>query len=523
MLAAAVATALAFALYARFEWPWCVLGWVGLVPWLLALDRVRSARETLAAGLVASVAFVLAVFGWFATAIQTYTGAPWAGGLVVLAVMAPLLEPQLPLAALARHAAGTASGERWLGALAGACAWVGTEWASPKLFGDTLGYGLYPAVWMRQGADVAGVHGLTFVLLLGNECVAAAIRGGPRRDRVLRRLAGAAALALALGAYGALRCRQLDADPSPLGTVTAGIVQADIRQYDRLAAQLGTYDAVRTILDTHFALSDEARARRRLDLLVWPETAYPTTFGSPKSADGAAFDREIAGYTGRAGVPLVFGAYDVEGGDEFNAAVFLAPPVDGRVAFDTYRKAWLFPLTERVPALLESGLLRSWMPWLGTWKAGAGPAVLPLGLADGRTVRVAPLICYDVLDPGFALAAVRRGAELIVTLSNDSWLAGGPGPHLHLVGAVFRSIETRRPQLRATNTGISAVITPLGDVIAVAGVGERAALVATVAPRRGSGGPLVAVGDWFGPAALAGAVVLVAVGLVRRAQPDAGP
>ena len=50
-------------------------------------------------------------------------------------------------------------------------------------------------------------------------------------------------------------------------------------------------------------------------------------------------------------MPLVFGAYDVDAGDEFNAAVFLEPAGDGRVEFETYRKARLFPLTERVPAL----------------------------------------------------------------------------------------------------------------------------------------------------------------------------
>jgi len=524
------ASALAFALYARVAWPWLVLGWVGLVPWLAALDRMTSTRGVLLTGVAMSAAFVLGVFGWFAGAIQSYTGLAWPLALLLLVLLAPLLQPQFLVFALARHrarrAAGGALGLRAV--LAGAGAYVGTEWAFGKLFADTLGHGLYASAWMRQAADLAGAHGLTFVLLLGNECARAAVRGAAARGsgrarlgRALAPAAGVAALASALLLYGAVRCQQLDRAPGrpAAAGVTAAVVQADISQYDRLAAELGTFEAVRTILDAHFALSGEALRRADLDLLVWPETVYPTTFGSPKSEDGAAFDREIAAFVARAGVPLVFGSYDAEGGEEFNAAVFLEARAQGPLAFETYRKASLFPLTERVPAVLESDLLRRWLPWLGTWKAGAGTDVVPLALPGGRTVRIAPLICYDAVDPAFALAAVRRGAELIVTLSNDSWFASGLGPRLHLVVSAFRSIETRRPQVRATNTGVSAIITATGAMLAVAGVHERATLVAAVAPAPQAATLMLAWGNWFGPAALLlGAALLAAPGLGPKAR-----
>jgi len=87
---------------------------------------------------------------------------------------------------------------------------------------------------------------------------------------------------------------------------------------------------------------------------MWPETVYPTTFGTPKSEDGAAFDHEIAGFVARSGVPLVFGSYDSEGDDEFNAAMLLEPEADGRLRLDIYRKPFLFPLTEGVPASFDS-------------------------------------------------------------------------------------------------------------------------------------------------------------------------
>jgi apolipoprotein N-acyltransferase len=140
--------------------------------------------------------------------------------------------------------------------------------------------------------------------------------------------------------------------------------------------------------------------------------------------------------------------------------------------------------------------------------------VVTIALPGGRSVRVAPLICYDVLVPAHVLAAVGMGAELIVTLSNDSWFQDTAGPRLHLVGAIFRSLEARRPQVRVTNTGISGVITATGDVVTAAGVGERTTLAAALAPRSAPASLMVRWGDWFGPAALVAGLVLAGAGSV---------
>ncbi len=500
-----VATALAGALIARVEAPWHLVVWIMLVPWLLALERVRSFGAAFVSGVLMAVAFSVTVFWWFPLAIADYASVPaWVVAAIAL-LAAPLFQPQLVVFALARHAAR----RRRLGALGtaivGASAYVAGEWALPKLFGDTIGQALLPARWIRQAADVVGVAGLTLAIVLVNDGVRAIV-ASPRR--ALAPLAGIAFVVGTLAAYGMVRVTALDAAPRE-PAIGVGIVQADVAHYDRLAAEVGTYAAVRRILDAHFALSDELLGRG-VDVLVWPETVYPTTFGTPKSEDGATFDRAIGGLVAKSGRPLVFGSYDAEAGSEYNAAVFLEPAAGDDVTFATYRKASLFPLTEEVPRWLDGPRLRTWLPWLGSWHPGTGAAVVDLTVPGKGTVRVAPLICYDAVHPEHAARAVRDGAELIMTLSNDSWLADGA--RLHFVVSVFRSIETRRPQVRATTTGISAIVTPAGDVVARAGVHERAGLAATVVPVHDEPTLAVRWGNWLGLCCAAIVAVMLAVG-----------
>ncbi|MFN9792154.1 MAG: apolipoprotein N-acyltransferase [Pseudomonadota bacterium] len=501
MFAGALASALLLAIYVRGAAA-LALGFVALVPFLLAIDSVRTLRGALGAGALLAIAMVGGTLFWFGAAVDAYTGIGRAGTLALLCAAAPLLQPQAIAFALARHLAGRVHGAAWR-ALAGACAWVACEWLWPKLLGDTLGHGLQPSPLLRQAADLGGAAGLTFMLLLGNEAFAAAVA---RRRRGWRAVAAPIVLALAipglLAAYGAWRLSNLTLYwEAPGPALRVAMVQASIVDYERRRADAGTHAVVREVLDAHFALSRAAIEQHGAEALLWPETVYPTPFGQPRSAEGAAFDREIQDFVDTAGVPLLFGTYEVDTLGEYNAAALLAPET-GLVA--RYRKTHPFPLTESVPAWLEGPTLRRVLPWAGTWRPGDGARVFPLRAADGRALQVVPLICLDAVRPQVAIDGARLGAQAIVGLSNDAWFTGAPlGARLHLAVAAFRSIETRLPQLRATNNGLTAFIDPTGEVLAATAMGDRAVLAGAVPIRAPPPTLMVRWGDWVGGAALA--------------------
>jgi apolipoprotein N-acyltransferase len=282
----------------------------------------------------------------------------------------------------------------------------------------------------------------------------------------------------------------------------AAVVQANITAYDKMAAQRGTFDAVNRILDAHFALSRQViEEPAPLDLLVWPETVYPTSYGAPRTEAAAALDRAIDDMVAVTAVPLVFGSFDRDGADEYNAAFFLRPRAGG-VAHEAYRKSVLFPMTEHVPVWLDAGWVRRALPWTGRWTPGPGPRVMRFELRGGVPIAVAPFICSEVTESRYVAAAADE-ADLLLTISNDAWFPDETAPRLHLLIAAFRSVETRRPQLRATNSGISALILPSGELRAATGFGRRAAFRVEVPRPARRATLIVALGDWLGPASLA--------------------
>ncbi|WP_074864954.1 apolipoprotein N-acyltransferase [Lysobacter enzymogenes] len=499
------ASAILFGLYARGGVAW-VLGFVALVPWLLTLQRDATMLRALASGALMSVAFVAAVFYWFGAAIGAYLGMGAASATAVMLLLAPVLQPQFLAFALVRQWAGRRYGAV-LRALAAASAWAACEWLAPKLLGDTLGHGLYPSAVLRQVADLGGAAGLSVLLLLVNEALALAVEQRRRGARVLAKPLAAAALIFAcMAGYGLARRAALQAPTPPAPTLRVAMIQASITDYERLRRQIGAYAVVRKVLDTHYALSASAIRDHGADVLLWSETVYPTSFGHPRSADGAELDRELQGFVEHAGVPLVFGTYDRDAAGEYNAAAFLEP---GRGLLGFYRKTHPFPLTEYVPAWLDGPWLRRALPWTGGWRAGDGARVLPLRSADGREVEVVPLICLDDVHPDLAIAGARLGAQAIIGMSNDSWFTDYPmGARLHLAVAAFRSIETRLPQVRVTTNGLSAIIDDSGEVLASTATGDQAVLTAMISARDPAPTLMVRWGDWVGRA---GAVLLLAL------------
>jgi apolipoprotein N-acyltransferase len=113
-------------------------------------------------------------------------------------------------------------------------------------------------------------------------------------------------------------------------------------------------------------------------------------------------------------------------------------------------------------------------PWLkelngmaGEFSAGKSAVVFqyPLDGAAEEKLKVSPLICYEDIVPSLSREAVQEGAEILVNLTNDAWFGNTVAPHQHHLIASFRSIENHRYLLRSTNTGLTAIVDPVGRTV----------------------------------------------------------
>jgi len=202
-------------------------------------------------------------------------------------------------------------------------------------------------------------------------------------------------------------------------------------------------------------------------MIVWPETATPFHF-----QDVNDLHRDVLGVAMRSGSYLLFGSpsYVLDGRTEnVQNSAFLVSPA-GRIE-GKYDKVHLVPFGEYVP-------LRSVFPFMGRLAACVGDCLpgtsfTPLLM---RGVEIGVLICYEGIFPEIAGEYQRKGARLLVNITNDAWFGRSSAPYQHLSMVTLRSIENRVYTVRAANTGVSAIIDPVGRITAQTNIFERTTL-----------------------------------------------
>jgi apolipoprotein N-acyltransferase len=168
---------------------------------------------------------------------------------------------------------------------------------------------------------------------------------------------------------------------------------------------------------------------------------------------------------------VLFNDVDIETDDRYyNAARLLTARGIGK----PYRKVHLVPFGEYVPLPRIFFFVRQVSTEIGEFSAAREPTVLR---NDGWSVGTG--VCYEILYPVLSWKQVRAGANLLVTISNDSWYGAGGAQAQHFAGAVLRAVENERFLLRAAITGISGVVDEKGRVLSELGADEKGTLRGT--------------------------------------------
>jgi apolipoprotein N-acyltransferase len=261
-----------------------------------------------------------------------------------------------------------------------------------------------------------------------------------------------------------------------------------------------------------------AAVRERADLIIWPETAAPflfqrTEFYPAGMQRDRTYRRRLLQLARTLHRPLLFGAPSLRFARELtlrNRAYLVR--ADGQLG-GYYDKMRLVPIAEYVPLRPVLGhFVRRLVQTVGGLDVAAGNRRT---IFDIGGVRLAVLICYESLFPDLSRKAVAAGANVLVNLSNDASFGRSAEPYQVLAMSVFRAVENRTPMVRVTNSGISALVTPLGEVAAATPLFTRTVEVENVAWRQ-LRTVYTTAGDLFAELCLALSVASVAVSFLIR-------
>lgn len=366
--------------------------------------------------------------------------------------------------------------------------WLGCEWLRGWLFtGFTwlqLGYSQVDGP-LAGLAPAGGVLALSLVVALTAGALTFALTSSSRaRWRVL------AAVLLLWPLAGSLRgIAWTIPSGEPLSVV---LVQGNMAQDRKWLPEMR-----QPTLDRYLGLT---REHWGADIVVWPETALPDVLHRLRD-----FITELAIEADANGSDVVFGVPMVEP----ERRVFLNSLVALGDEHMLYHKRHLVPFGEYLPL---DRWLRPITDYLGIPVAdfAAGDAEQALLKLAGQPV--AATICYEIAF-GDEVARDLPQAALLLTVSNDAWFGDSIAPAQHLQIARMRALETGRWLMRATNTGISALVSPDGAVAARAPQFEVATLAGDVVPMAGAT-PYVRAPDW--PVLLLALLLAVAGMLVGR-------
>ncbi len=320
-----------------------------------------------------------------------------------------------------------------------------------------ISLGQYTATALIQSASLLGIDGVDMIILAVNALLAVCIISPPKK-RMLAAISAAVIFVANLG-FGIIRINTAQNGES----ITIMTVQGSVEQEQKWSSK-----GSKICYDVYSSLTKE-NITEAVDLILWPESAVPKVYKNEKSL------KQYKNLSKELDTPILAGVLLKNGGPHTNNAVLVNK--DGIMA--NYAKRQLVPFGEYMP---YEQMLSKLFPILtelniieNNYVSGNSSEVMELN--GGKFGNI---ICFESIYPELSRQSVLDGAELLIEVTNDSWLKDSPAMHQHLAHGVFRSIENGRYLVRSANSGISAVIDSRGRVLKTLDANKQGTITDTV-------------------------------------------
>ncbi|MFN0118696.1 MAG: apolipoprotein N-acyltransferase [Elusimicrobiota bacterium] len=253
-------------------------------------------------------------------------------------------------------------------------------------------------------------------------------------------------LVLSTVLFGFLRVRQSRLLEPNAKSIKVALLQGNVDQYSKwddsheMSIRKTYYDLIQQTL------------KEKVDLIIWPESSIPGWIpNEPFYMDWLKHLVE------ESAVPSIVGAVSQLENRHLNSAFLFSSTGDIQAQ---YSKQHLVPFGEYVPF---GKIFSRWIPYLGQlgqFDRGRSPVMFSV-----RDMLFSPSICYEAIFPRLMNKMKKKGAQVFVNITNDGWFLGTSAPEQHFNTNILRAVENGIPLVRVANTGISGIISPVGEVV----------------------------------------------------------
>ena len=361
-----------------------------------------------------------------------------------------------------------------------------------------LGYTQHQNLWFLQLAPLSGIYGLSFILVLFQSTF---VYSMVERRRAPFFLALILIILIHLGGWAVMK--------SPLKmqeSFGAGVIQGNVSSdiYWNQISDPQKHD----LFDRHLQLSHQAY-KKGSGLIIWPEFTVPLCFSCAYGIY-PEFKEKLFQFVCESGCTLLLGTNETTFSQQntyyFNTALCLHPDL----SISEYYKMHLVPFGEYTPYKKVFFFIEKMTHAIGKITPGKEHV---LHQFDGN--KFGTPICYEIIFPDLVRKFVKKGADILVTITNDGWYGNSSAPYQHFAIAVVRAVENRRFLLRAATTGISGIIDPYGRVLSRSEMMTQTFLTGTISSMEILT-PYARWGDFFPLACLTLSVLFLILAVVVK-------
>ena len=444
-------------IFPNFSWSFLV--WVALIPLLICGFQERHGNRAFLLGVMSGIVFFGYSCYWIFGVLNNYGNIHWIGAsfLFILLIVYLAIYQGIFVYLYSRYSLKDPK----LCLMLSPIIWVSTEYLRAHMFTGfpwcLIGYGFIDFVNFVQLARYTGVYGLSFLAVLSSSLIFGLFVFSSKRYLCWL-------LLLTCSVFGISKVITVDINEKDKNKSYARIVQTNI-DVEQQWNNKTKIDILNDLTKLSLNKKKDQSQNQVIEVIVWPETPAPFYYNHDSS-----FRSKITQLAQKSGATVVFGFVDFRSPSKEtkNTQPASLRPYNsvGTVSstgklISQYDKIHLVPFGEYIPLKDVFFFIDKISTEAGNFQAGQKVILSPL--ESGRTLGT--VICYEVVVPDLVRQFVSKGAELLVSVTNDSWFGDTPAPYQHLLMARMRAVENNRYLLRAANSGISAVVNPNGQIL----------------------------------------------------------